>query len=346
MAEKHKLEDVANLAGVSLTTASLVMTDRGRISAQTKEKVLEAARELGYRPKAKKAQAVSPEDRDIAVLLDIDPEWSMVLFLIRPILHEIDRTLRQAGFNAVIIPISRAESTSDILDKIRRSGAIGVATIHFASPELILFLESADIPVVVVMNSSFQDRFYTVCVDDFQGAYEGTSFLIRSGHLRIGYVDCVRPDLPVLPVDRFFGFKKAVEEFHLDFDDSMRCRLGLEDEEEDGRTLGQLVDRRPGVTAIFALDDELGLRVSALLAKRGVAIPRDLSILAPGDMVDYSQSYVPPMTTMRIDTAYMGRIAAQMLINRITHNPQELQVLKVKQQLVHRGSVREISRLP
>jgi LacI family transcriptional regulator len=343
MAEKHKLDDVAKLAGVSLTTASLVMTDKGRISPQTKENVLKAALELGYRHKARKAEEPGPVPaRDIAVLLDIDPEWSMVLFLIRPILHEIDRTLRQAGFNAVILPISRADSTGDILDKIRCSGAIGVATIHFASPELILFLESAEIPVVVVMNSSFQDRFYTVCVDDFQGAYEGTSFLIRSGHLRLGYVDCVRPDLPVLPVDRFFGFKKAIEEYHLDFDDSMRCRLGLEDEDEDSLALDALVKDHPGMTAIFALDDELGLRVASLLGKKGIRVPEDISILAPGDMVDYSQSYVPPMTTMRIDTAYMGRIAAQMLINRIAHNPQELQVLKVKQQLVRRGSVKEI----
>jgi LacI family transcriptional regulator len=343
MADKSKLDDVAKLAGVSLTTASLVMSERGRISTQTKEKVLQAARELGYRPKAKKAEALpAAEARDIAVLLDMDPEWSMVLFLIRPVIHEIDRTLRQAGFNTVIIPISRAESTGELLDKIRRSGAMGLVTIHFASPELILLLESAEIPVVVVMNSSFQDRFYTVCVDDFQGAYEGASFLIRSGHLRLGYVDCIRPDLPVLSVDRFFGFKKAIEEYHLDFDDSMRCRLGLEDEEEDGLALETLVAANPGMTAIFALDDELGLRIAALLGKRGLAVPRDISILAPGDMVDYSQSYVPPLTTMRIDTAYMGRIAAQMLINRIAHNPQELQVLKVKQQLVRRGSVREI----
>ncbi|MGA2545524.1 MAG: LacI family DNA-binding transcriptional regulator [Rectinemataceae bacterium] len=346
MAEKRKLEDVAKRAGVSLTTASLVMSGRGRISSQTKERVLQAASELDYRHKIRKADIVSAEARDIAVLLDVDPEWSMVLYLIRPILHEIDKTLRQAGFNTVIVPISRADTTTVILDKIRCTGAIGVATIHFASPELILHLESAGIPVVVVMNSSYQDRFYTVCVDDFQGAYEGTSYLVKCGHLRLGYIDCVRPELPVLPVDRFFGFMKAIEEYHLDFDDSMRRRLSLEEEDAAFQAVESLVRDHPDMTAIFALDDDVAVRVVEMLRRLGIGVPQRISVLAPGDMLDYSLCYVPQITTMRIDTTYMGRIAGQMMHNRIAHNPQELHVLKVKQQLMRRGSVRELGLRP
>jgi LacI family transcriptional regulator len=342
MAEKQKLEDVAKRAGVSLATASLAMSGRGRISSQTKERVLQAASDLGYHHKVRKAEIVDAEARDIAVLLDIDPEWSMVLYLIRPILHEIDKTLRQDGFNTIIVPISRADTTSVILDKIRCTGAVGVATIHFASPELILLLESAGIPVVVVMNSSYQDRFYTVCVDDFQGAYEGTSYLVKCGHLRLGYIDCVRPDLPVLSVDRFFGFMKAIEEYHLDFDDSMRRRLSLEDADAAFEAVESLVRDHPDMTAIFALDDDVAVRVVERLRRLGIGVPQRISVLAPGDMLDYSLCYVPQITTMRIDTTYMGRIAAQMMHNRLAHNPQELHVLKVKQQLMRRGSVREI----
>ena len=341
MAAKIRLEEVAKLAGVSLTTASLVLSKRGRIGQETRDKVFEAAQSLGYQQKRRKSAEAPTPSKDIAVLFDIDPEWSMVLFLVRPIISEFMQTLRQAGFNTVLVPISRSESTTVFLEKIRDSGAIGVATIHYVSPELIVSLESADIPVVVVMNSSYQDRFYTVCVDDFQGAYEGTSYLVRSGHRRIAYVDCVRPDLQVLPVDRFFGFKKAIEEFGLEFEDSMRVRLGLADDEEDSRILAGLDLAKSGITALFALDDELAVRAITLLGKLGVRVPEDLSVIAPGDMLDYSRCYIPPITTMRIDTQYMGRIAAQMLLNRLTHNPQEVHVLKVKQHLVKRGSVRE-----
>ena len=344
MPAKTRLDDVARKAGVSLTTASLALSDQGRISSETREKVLEAALSLGYTQKKKRVSSPEIGTRDIAVLIDMDPEWSVILVLIRPIIYEFERTIRQAGFNTVLVPISRADSTSVILDKIRCSGAVGVATINFASPELILQLETAGIPVVIVMNSTYQDRFYTVCVDDFEGAYEGASYLVKSGHKRLGYVDCVRPGLPVLPIDRFFGFKKAIEEYRLDFDDSMRRLLPLEDEGEALASVESLVAANPDMTAIFALDDDVAVRVVEMLRRLGLSVPQRISVLSPGDMLDYSLCYVPQITTMRIDTTYMGRIAAQMMHNRIAHNPEEIHVLKVKQQLVRRGSVREMPR--
>ncbi|HUW40425.1 MAG TPA: LacI family DNA-binding transcriptional regulator [Rectinemataceae bacterium] len=343
MDSKPKLDDVAALAKVSLSTASLALSDQGRLSAETRERVLEAAQSLGYRRRQRRPQAAAADTRDIVMLFDIDPEWAMVLHLVRPIIQEFERTLRQQGFNTLLLPISRSESTYEILEKIRCTQAIGVATIHFAPPELIVMLESAGIPVVVIMNSNFQDRFYTVCVDDFQGAYEGTSYLVKCGHLRIGYVDCLRPDLPVLPVDRFFGFMKAIGEYHLEFDDSMRRRISLEDDDMTSQLIDDLIRAHPDISAVFALDDDVAVRVVSMLRRLGIDVPGRISVLSPGDMLDYSLCYVPQITTMRIDTTYMGRIAGQMLHNRIAHNPQELHVLKVKQQLVKRGSVREIT---
>lgn len=341
MASKVTLDDVARRVGVSLTTASLVLSNQGRISPETQEKVRQAVRELGYHQKKKQISALPSASNDIAILLDIDPERANALFLIRPIISEFEKTVRQSGFNTVLIPISRTDPTMVILDKIQCSGAVGVATIHFASPELILQLEDAGIPVVVVMNSTFQDRFYTVCSDDFQGAYEGTSYLVRSGHTKLGYIDCVRPDSPVLLVDRFFGFMKAIGEYKLDFDDTMRRRFSLEDETQMFTALSSLVADNPDMTAIFALDDVVAACVVEMLKRHGIPIPQRISVISPGDMLDYSVCYLPQITTMRIDTAYIGKIAGQMMQNRIVHDPEDLHVLKVKQQLVRRGSVLE-----
>ena len=136
---------------------------------------------------------------------------------------------------------------------------------------------------------------------------------------------------------------KAIEEYHLDFDDSMRRRLSLEEEDAAFQAVESLVRDHPDMTAIFALDDDVAVRVVEMLRRLGIGVPQRISVLAPGDMLDYSLCYVPQITTMRIDTTYMGRIAGQMMHNRIAHNPQELHVLKVKQQLMSRGSVREIT---
>jgi LacI family transcriptional regulator len=343
MVERCKLEDVARRAGISLSTASLVMSDQGRISTATRARVLEAARELGYSPKRRKSGDRVPTDRPhIALLFDIDPEGSLINTLIRPIIQEFERTLAQAGYDTLLLPVSRREGDADMVEKVRSSGVAGVATIHIASPEFVTLLEAAGIPVVIMMNSTYQERFYTVCVDDFQGAYEGASFLLRSGHRKIGYLDCERLGLVVLPVDRYFGFKKAIEEYAVDFDESMRGRLPEGGAADVIAWLEDFFRSRPGITALFALDDELAWKAVSVAARLGIRVPEDLSVIAPGDVLDYSLCYVPQITTMRIDTSYMGRISAQMMLNRITHNPLELHVLKVKQLLVRRGSVREL----
>lgn len=79
------------------------------------------------------------------------------------------------------------------------------------------------------MNNNFQDTLYSVRVDDFQGAYEGCLHLLRLGHTSIGHVDYPRPELPAIVVDRFFGFRKAPEEFSIQFSPALRLTVGFDD---------------------------------------------------------------------------------------------------------------------
>ncbi len=335
---KVTLRDVARAAGVSLTAASMAMGDTGRLSEDTRTRVRRAARDLGYRPPAGRSPRAA-ECPTVGILMNIDAEWAFVYHFIRPIIEEIGSTLAAQESTTVLIPISARDGSDAIFAKIVKARIVAVAALHYGNEQLFERLENAGIPVVLIMNNNFQDRFYSVCVDDFQGAYEGTCRLIRRGHRNLGYIECVRRDLPQLLVDRFFGFRKAVEEYGLDFDDSKKLHVEPEDMHDLASRLGKTLSAHPDMSALFVLDDELALHVLGALALLGRTVPGDLSLIAPGDVLDYDQPHIPRLSTMRIDTAYMGRIAAQMLLNRMQHNPQELHVLKVKQQLVKRGSV-------
>jgi DNA-binding LacI/PurR family transcriptional regulator len=119
----------------------------------------------------------------------------------------------------------------------------------------------------------------------------------------------------------------------------MRLRVNQDDMETLAKDLEKMLIANPKLTALFALDDELALRLVVALSMLGKKVPGDLSLIAPGDVLNYDMPHIPQISTMRIDTSYMGKIAAQMVLNRILHNPQEVHVLKVKQQLVRRGSV-------
>jgi len=199
--------------------------------------------------------------------------------------------------------------------------------------------------VVLVMNGNFQDTFYSVCVDDYQGAYEGTLHLVKLGHRKIAYVEAERPDLPMLLNDRFIGYRKAMEEYGLEMPEEFIIRFELSDREELERKIAAAFKKPDRPTAIFCLDDEIALRVYFILENLGFTIPKDVSLIAPGDVLDYEQHYYPQITTMKINTTYMGEIVALMVQNRINHNPEDIHVLKIKQQLVRRGTCRELKQL-
>jgi LacI family transcriptional regulator len=331
-----KLHDVASKAGVSLATASLALSGKGRISAAVRVRVQEAAADLGYRGKQDGQGRAAARGTRVAILHaeDREYEWNFV----RPTLLELERAMHQKELSPVLVPFSARSSTEHVLQLITAAGASAVFAVQFANEKVLSALEAGGIRVVVINNSQFQDRFHSVCVDDFQGAYEGTMSLLALGHTSVAFVEYERPDSPAVVADRFIGFRKALEERRLAFPPEQRITIPFLDRKKLSRKLGALFSRPGRPTAIFAHDDYLGLYVIAALKEMGLEVPRDLSLVAPGDVLDYSLPFMPQITTMRINTSLLGRIAADLMLDRLHTDHEELHVLKVKEQLVRRES--------
>jgi DNA-binding LacI/PurR family transcriptional regulator len=217
-----------------------------------------------------------------------------------------------------------------------------VFSVHYGNGRLFEELEAEGIRLVVVNNSSYQDRFYSVCVDDFQGAYEGALYLIGLGHRAIAFVEYERPDQPGVIADRFVGFRKALDENRLGFSAEQRISIPFMDEARLARKLAALFTRRERPTAIFSHDDYLGMYVIAALKHLGLRVPEDVSLIAPGDVLDYSIPCTPQTTTMRINTSLLGRTAATLMLDRLNNERKDVHVLKVKEQLVRRSTCRKV----
>ena len=339
---KPKLKDVAERAGVSITAASMALADTGRISDETRTRVFKAAEELGYKRRRKSNRIA--DFNHIGVLVSCDYEWAFIWKFIRPLIAQTEIELNSYDINLVMIPISHGSTSDELYQKILSSGSGAVIALHFGDDELFPRLEKAGIPVIVVMKSDFHDRYYSVCVDDFQGAYEAVNHLIRLGHRRIAYAGIQRIDLPSLSNDRFIGFKKGLDVQKLELPDSfiIEFKTGHMDKLKSDLYDVYNPDYKNSPTAIFCLDDDIALRVILALKELRLSIPEDVSIIAPGDVLDYNLPYIPPITTMQIDTAYMGKIVTQMLVNRLEHAPDIQHGLKVQQHLVERGSCRAL----
>jgi DNA-binding LacI/PurR family transcriptional regulator len=334
---KPTLKNIADEVGVSLTTASFALSGKGRVSEKVRIAVEKAAVRLGYERKEKENS-----ERIFAILFNLDPSWAMVFPLIRPIISEIEVSCKKRNEFVVLIPVTMDADDDEMLKKIIVSRCSGVFTIHFARESVLDQLESHGIPVIVIMNGMYQDHYSSVLVDDFQGAYEATSHLLKLGHVRIAYVDTNRLGLNVLSTDRFIGFKKALDEHGVNLPPEWKLFAPVDDVDYLESRIRTIMNCREPPTAFFALDDQVGVRLYAILRNLGFRIPEDMSIIAPGDVMNYEDPSVPRLTTLRINTQIMGHLAAEMMIERLKYPMSERHVIKIKQQLIQRGSTKAL----
>ena len=319
----------------------MVFNGTGRISDKTKQLILKEAESLGYIHKPRNTKK-SGDEKTVAILILIDPEWSFIWYFLTDMITQIDRDLSEQGLRTVLLPVSHHEDYKHIYQKITKLDCFSIFSIHFGNEQLFSRLEQDGIPVIMILNNNYQDKFFSICVDDFQGAYEGTRYLLELGHEEIVFVDSTREDLPNLSSDRYYGFLKAMEEEKTSVREDFRinCRTGWSEDELEAY-FRSVMDRTPPPTAFFCLDDEIAIRVWNSLRNLGYSIPENISILAPGDVLDYSKPYIPQITTMHIDMKYIGGLAVGMLVNRLKNDSEAVHVLKVKQQLIERKSCRK-----
>jgi LacI family transcriptional regulator len=336
---KPTLKDIAAICKVSTATVSMVLSGKGAISRTTSDLIQETARQLGYKRKTPQSDH-GPSFRNIGIIQweDSPNRWQFShTFVI-----QLERLLASEGFRPVIIHKLPEINDMALYHEIKNIHAGAVFSIHYVNPDLFDQLEEDGIPVILLNNSNFQNRYWSVLTDDVQGAFEGTKHLVSLGHSNIAYMEYARTDLTSVVKDRYFGFRQALEESGIYSPAHHRISIQL----PDAHVIQLIADRlRPlvtasetRVTALFVHDDYLGMIVHTALSAMGLAVPRDMSIICPGDVMDYSEPFYPRLTTMQIDLPSIISLAWDLLLNRLISDMDNPKVLKTTMHLVDRGS--------
>lgn len=331
-----KLFDVAQKAGVSITTASMALSGKGRISADVRQKVLAAAEQLEYKKNRPSG------NKHWTLLYNLDRENDSLSYFFNPIIRQLRDTARQAGYAVNLLPVTAGMKSEEIFRELSNLKTSALLSIHLADQILFDQLEKNGVPCVIINNTAYQDHFFTVCVDDFQGAYEGTLKLIEAGHRKIAYLDYPRINLTGTLTDRYFGFRKAIEENGIDLPEEWRRTVNIRDYDDISSHLKKLFSEEPpspGPTALFLHDDLLAGKVVYLLGKMGYSLPTDISIIAPGDTLNYDSPETSRISTMKIDTKLMGSYAAAIMLERLGTGLQAPHILKIRQTFVDRNSI-------
>ncbi len=311
-----KLYDIAQASGVSLTAVSLALGDKPGISQETRVRILEMARSMGYRFKTPVTSSAVKAIKTVGLLVKSSPDDEPhANYFYSQIIAGVESACRQMGINLMYanLPVNNENYPLEIpplLEKGEVDGLLLAGT--FVDVSLGLILESRGCPIVLVDSYSSKATYNMVLSDNVSGAYQATEFLIQKGHNHIGFVgghDLAYPSFR----DRRVGYRKALERYDIGPGYFADCMLNRSD--IAGAVLN-LVKQQEQITGLVCINDVTAISAMYALIEAGIRVPQELSIIGFDDIY-LAETVVPSLTTMRVNKQIMGRLGVQLLLNQV-----------------------------
>ncbi|MEQ8716855.1 MAG: LacI family DNA-binding transcriptional regulator [Acidimicrobiales bacterium] len=325
------IKDVASHLDVSPSTVSRVLNDHPDVSDAMRDRVMEAARELGYQPDFLAQSLRGGFTRTIGFVLR---DLSNPIFA--DIVKGAETTLRDAG-HALILANSEGDPDLDvrnvrILDQRRVDGML-LSLQSESREDLRRTVEELEIPIVLIDRDIPHADAGAVFCDHRSGVLAATDHLLELGHRRVAFISGPR-DIRATR-ERLAGYQEAFRKRGLEEDDHL-VRLGSYAREfGHAETLGLMAQRdRP--TAVVSAGVQGTAGVLAACRELGLALGRDYSLVSC-DEIDFMSFVDPPISVVRRDAALIGRMAGELLLEMVVGGEGARQVV-LPTDYVPRGS--------
>ncbi len=331
---------IARESGVSSTTVSLVLRDKPGISSQTRQRVFAKAQSLGYLSQLAPLPA-STEVDTIGLLVKVRPDdLAATNSFYAPILAGIEAVCRRQQINLIYanLPVDEQNVPLELPRLLTEQQINGLILIGMRfKAQFTSILSKATVPYLFVDSYAIDIVVDSVEIANTLGMYEATHFLIQKGHRRIALVGSSPDAFPSIQ-ERRAGYRQAMQESDLEplFVD---CSLH---EDSATATATAFLRSDPRVTAIIGSNDMVAIAVMRVAQKLGYRIPEDLSIVG-FDNIATTKHTTPALTTVRVDKMGMGRLAAQLLLNRIEYPTSSYVKMVIQPSLIERQSVQSIA---
>lgn len=336
---KTIMQDIAKLADVSPGTVSNALNDRKGVGKETKSKIIKIAEELGYFRNHKKN-----EEKVIRLILfkkhgyivSDTPFFSALI-------EACENECRQRGYELLISQVIHGEhDKEDIFKIINQSKIDGILLLATEMNEDDFSnFENTDTPMVV-LDSYFATKSYDyIVINNISGSYRATKYFIEKGHKKIGVLGS---SINISNFEyRYKGFEKAINEANLIFaeEDNILLEPTLDGAYRDMKEYLEHNNGRELPTALFALNDIIALGAIKAMKEQDIKIPEDISIIGFDD-IPFSALSNPNMTTIKVYTTEMGRLAVKRLIDKTNEEEEVPLKIEIDTKLIERDSVAQI----
>ncbi|MCA9838461.1 MAG: LacI family DNA-binding transcriptional regulator [Trueperaceae bacterium] len=305
---------VAELAGVSRTTVSFVLNnvDGINLPSSTRQRVLDAAKELGYVPDAAARKLASGRTQTIGLLLHGAFQLEIDAY-IPQVLSSLFTVSQKHGFQVIVETVTGLRQTRAYRDLVRGKQIDGLVVFYpNEDDEELIDLIDEGFPAVLLGSVGHPNEHYVVQRSSIRPVMQ---HLIGLGHERIAHITFAPEELSTSS-RRLASYRRYLQEANLEVSDEL-VRFGEYSAESGYYAMNSLLRDKVKFSALFAGNDTIALGAMAALHEAGLSIPEEVAVVGYDDIPNARFS-TPPLTTVRTPPLEQGRLAGEMLIDLIT----------------------------
>lgn len=334
------LEEIAKHAGVSRSTVSRVMNDHPNVDQETRARVRSVAESLNYQPNvaARSLAAGRTHILGLVIPMGVSALFSDPYF---PLLIQGIASACNANEHSVMLWLAEPEYERRMIRQVLQGGLIDGVILASALMDdpMLEALRKRGLPFILVGRHPTDNEVSYVDVDNVNSAREMVAYLLRLGHKRVATI--AGPNNMIAGADRLQGYLLALRNRGVASDPALIVEADFT--EEGGYiAMQRLVPHAPD--AVFVASDAMAVGALRALREAGLRVPEDIA-LAGFDDIPFAARADPPLTTVRQPIQRMGTLAAETLIDLISHpQPQPRRIVLPTELLIRESSGPPIGR--
>ncbi len=334
------IKDVAVKANVSIATVSLVINNGGRISQETRKRVLKTIKKLNYHPSRSARGLVSRKTGKIGFILTEEHFLRTEPFYTRVFLGAEFEASKKDNY-ILLATVNSSFKKNDPLPRfILERNYDGIVIAGWVPDALLDALLKYNMPIVIIDYIPHGQGFPSILIDNLRGGMLATEYLINNGHKNIAFLGGEISHSSIM--ERLQGYKLALEKADITIDDGLIITNDEYLSRQNGyKSAEKLFQQRKKVTAIFASNNATAIGVMQYLKDNGYKIPEDISLIGFDD-VEADLLIDPPLTTIKVPKLEMGTEAVQLLLKMINNNSISPKKILVPVELVVRNSTKTL----
>lgn len=312
-----KIQDIARLSGVSISTVSRVINNYDNVPEKTKEKVMKVIKKHNYIPNSTARILTGKKNKTLGLfIVEItDSHFNNIILpsaWFTDIIAAVVSYASEKNYKTLVTLINTKKDLKKIKDMFMNKTIcggifIGVENTVKELDELDeLGYKLAILEQNIPENVNKKNTIY-VNTDNFKGAYEATKHLIENGHRRIVHLMGNKKKSPTL--DRFNGYKKALEDHNIPIDKNLIIE-GEYQRDIAYKNIQKLLNKKLSFSAIFAASDDMAFGAIKALKENGLKVPSDVSIIG------YDDTIIAKLSDFSSVKAH-GDVMADLLVNQI-----------------------------